>query len=73
MYLAVYPTMLVGASDSRFLRAAGIRSYGLYGSPTSFREDTAGRTAHGPDERVPARWLDDGAQFLRDVVLNLAR
>ncbi|HEY0479236.1 MAG TPA: M20/M25/M40 family metallo-hydrolase [Kofleriaceae bacterium] len=70
---AVYPTMLVGASDSRFLRAAGIRSYGLYGSPTSFLEATAGRTAHGPDERVPTKWLDDGAQFLRDVVLNLAR
>ena len=69
----VYPTMLIGSSDSRFLRAAGIRSYGLYGSPTSFAEDTAGRTAHGPDERVPTRWLNDGVRFLRDVVLNLAR
>jgi acetylornithine deacetylase/succinyl-diaminopimelate desuccinylase-like protein len=69
----VYPTMLIGSSDSRFLRAAGLRSYGLYGSPTSFAEDTAGRTAHGPDERVPVKWLDDGARFLRDVVLNLAR
>jgi len=69
----VYPTMLIGSSDSRFLRAAGIRSYGLYASPTSFAEDTAGRTAHGPDERVPTKWLDDGVRFLRDVVLNLAR
>jgi acetylornithine deacetylase/succinyl-diaminopimelate desuccinylase-like protein len=69
----VYPTMLIGASDSRFLRAAGIRSYGLYASPTSFAEDTAGRTAHGPDERVPTKWLDDGVRFLRDVVLNLSR
>jgi acetylornithine deacetylase/succinyl-diaminopimelate desuccinylase-like protein len=69
----VYPTMLIGSSDSRFLRAAGIRSYGLYASPTSFAEATAGRTAHGPDERVPTKWLDDGVRFLRDVVLNLAR
>jgi len=69
----VYPTMLIGSSDSRFLRAAGIRSYGLYSSPTSFAEDNAGRTAHGPDERVPTKWLDDGVRFLRDVVLNLAR
>jgi acetylornithine deacetylase/succinyl-diaminopimelate desuccinylase-like protein len=69
----VYPTMLIGSSDSRFLRAAGIRSYGLYASPTSFVEETAGRTAHGPDERVPTKWLDDGVRFLRDVVLNLAR
>lgn len=69
----VYPTMLIGSSDSRFLRAAGIRSYGLYASPSSFAEETAGRTAHGPDERVPIRWLDDGVRFLRDVVLNLSR
>jgi acetylornithine deacetylase/succinyl-diaminopimelate desuccinylase-like protein len=65
--------MLIGSSDFRFLRAAGIRSYGLHASPTSFEEGTAGRTAHGPDERVPTRWLDDGVRFLRDVVLNLAR
>jgi acetylornithine deacetylase/succinyl-diaminopimelate desuccinylase-like protein len=69
----VYPTMLIGSGDSRFLRAAGIRSYGLYTSPTSFAEETAGRTAHGPDERVPTKWLDDGVRFLRDVVLHLAR
>lgn len=69
----VYPTMLIGSSDSRFLRAAGIRSYGLYASPTSFAEETAGRAAHGPDERVPSKWLDDGVRFLRDVVLDLAR
>jgi acetylornithine deacetylase/succinyl-diaminopimelate desuccinylase-like protein len=69
----VYPTMLIGSSDSRFLRAAGIRSYGLYASPTSFAEETAERTAQGPDERVPTKWLDDGVRFLRDVVLNLAR
>jgi len=70
---AVFAGMATGASDSRFLRAAGIRAYGLDSSPTSLGEDRAGHTAHGPDERAPVRWLDDGARFLRDVVLALAR
>ena len=68
----VYPGMLVGASDSRFLRAAGIRSYGVSANPSSLREASAGHTAHGPDERASTQWLDDGVRFLRDVVLNLA-
>jgi acetylornithine deacetylase/succinyl-diaminopimelate desuccinylase-like protein len=69
----VFPTMGTGASDSRFLRAAGIRAYGLSTQPTSLVESRAGRTAHGPDERVPVRWFDDGVRFLRDVVLELAK
>jgi hypothetical protein len=44
----------------------------LYGSPTSLLEDSAGRTAHGPDERAPTKWLNDGVRFLRDVVLALS-
>jgi acetylornithine deacetylase/succinyl-diaminopimelate desuccinylase-like protein len=68
----VYAGMGTGASDSRFLRAAGIRAYGLDASPTSLAESNAGRTAHGPDERAPVRWLDDGVRFLRDVVVTLA-
>ena len=70
---AVYSNMLVGASDSKYLRAAGIRAYGLHTTPTSLIEDSAGRTAHGPDERVPTKWLDDGVRYLRDVVVNLGR
>jgi acetylornithine deacetylase/succinyl-diaminopimelate desuccinylase-like protein len=70
---AVFATMATGASDSRFLRAAGIRAYGLDASPTSLAEERAGRTAHGPDERAPVRWLVDGVRFLRDVVVTLAR
>jgi acetylornithine deacetylase/succinyl-diaminopimelate desuccinylase-like protein len=69
----VYPSMLVGASDSQFLRAAGIHSYGLHTTPTSLLEDSTGHTAHGPDERAPTKWVDDGVRFLRDVVLNLAQ
>jgi acetylornithine deacetylase/succinyl-diaminopimelate desuccinylase-like protein len=69
----VYPSMLVGASDSKFLRGAGIRAYGLNANPTSLLEDSSGRTAHGADERAPTKWLDDGVRFLRDVVVDLSR
>jgi acetylornithine deacetylase/succinyl-diaminopimelate desuccinylase-like protein len=68
-----FATMLPGASDSRFLRGAGIAAYGIDTTPTSMAEDAAGHTAHGPDERVPLRWLDDGVRFLRDVVVTLAQ
>jgi acetylornithine deacetylase/succinyl-diaminopimelate desuccinylase-like protein len=69
----VYPNMLVGASDSKYLRAAGMAAFGLHTNPTSLIEDSEGRTAHGPDERAPTKWLDDGVRYLRDVVLNLSR
>jgi acetylornithine deacetylase/succinyl-diaminopimelate desuccinylase-like protein len=69
----VYSGMLVGASDSKFLRGAGIRTYGVHTQPVSLLEDSTGHTAHGPDERVPTKWLDDGVRFLRDVVLLLSR
>jgi len=45
----------------------------LHTTPTSLIEDSAGRAAHGPDERVPTKWLDDGVRYLRDVVMNLGR
>ena len=69
----VYPNMLVGASDSKYLRAVGIRAYGVSSQPTSMAEDSAGHTAHGPDERTPAKWMDDGVRFLKDVVVAIAR
>jgi len=69
----VFPAMATGASDSRYLRAAGIPAYGLDACPSSRLEEREGRTAHGPDERLPVRWLDDGLFFLRDVVLEVAR
>lgn len=60
----------LGATDSRFLRAAGIQSYGigLWAKP---EEPT--RTAHGPDEGAPAQSLATGARFLRAVVRELER
>ncbi len=69
----VYPSMGTGATDSRHLRNAGILSYGVSASPTSIAEARGGHGAHGPDERLPVKWLDEGARFLRDLTIELAR
>jgi acetylornithine deacetylase/succinyl-diaminopimelate desuccinylase-like protein len=69
----VVPTMSTGATDSRHLRAVGIRAYGTNVSPLTKAESAAGHGAHGPDERRPARWLADGARFLRELTYELAR
>ena len=53
--------------------ASAIRSYGVSVSPTTRPDAIAGRVAHGPDERRLAKWLPDGARFLRDLVYELAR
>ncbi len=76
---AVWPGALVvstlgtGATDSRHLRAIGIRAYGVSVSPTTRPEGLAGRVAHGPDERRPARWLADGARLLLVLSYEIAR
>jgi acetylornithine deacetylase/succinyl-diaminopimelate desuccinylase-like protein len=69
----VVPTMSTGATDSRHLRAIGIHAYGVSVSPTTKAEGLSGHAAHGPDERRPAKWLDDGARFLRELTYELAR
>lgn len=69
----VVPTMSTGATDSRHLRAIGIRAYGIGVSPISKPEALAGRGAHGPDERRPTQWLGDGVRYLRGVTYELAR
>jgi acetylornithine deacetylase/succinyl-diaminopimelate desuccinylase-like protein len=69
----VVHSMGTGATDSRYLRAAGIPSFGLGGAPGSLDDARQGRAAHGADERRPTRWLPEGVRFLREVVLRLAR
>jgi acetylornithine deacetylase/succinyl-diaminopimelate desuccinylase-like protein len=69
----VVPTMGTGATDSRHLRAIGIAAYGVSVSPTTKTEGLSAHVAHGPDERRPAKWLGDGARFLRDLTYELAR
>jgi acetylornithine deacetylase/succinyl-diaminopimelate desuccinylase-like protein len=69
----VATSMSTGATDSRHLRAGGIVSYGLGCAPTSIEEARSGRSAHGPDERRPTKWLGPGARYLRDVVMAVAK
>jgi acetylornithine deacetylase/succinyl-diaminopimelate desuccinylase-like protein len=68
----VQPGMSSGATDSRFLRGIGIRSYGVSPGTYSLAEAKAGHLAHGPDERRPLKWIVPGALYFRDVVRTLA-
>jgi acetylornithine deacetylase/succinyl-diaminopimelate desuccinylase-like protein len=65
----VIPVLSLGATDSRFLRAAGIPSYGL--NPIALTEED-GRRAHGVDERIPIASLRPGLEFFHRLVLELA-
>ena len=58
----------LGASDSRFLRKAGIASYGV---GVMAKPDELTRNAHGPDEAAPASSFPLGVAFLRDIVKAL--
>ncbi len=66
--LRIAPAMQLGATDSRFLRARGIASYGLH--PVALTEEDA-RRAHGIDERIPAD-LAPAVRFMYALVLELA-
>ena len=65
----VIPVMSTGATDGRFLRAAGIPTYGvsgLFGDPADSR-------AHGRDERMLVKSFFDGQEFLQRLVHELAK
>jgi acetylornithine deacetylase/succinyl-diaminopimelate desuccinylase-like protein len=64
----VVPTMGTGATDSKYLRAAGIPGYGvsgLMGDPNDGR-------AHGKDERVLIKSYYDSQDFLYRLVKELS-
>ncbi|HET7458957.1 MAG TPA: M20/M25/M40 family metallo-hydrolase, partial [Gemmatimonadaceae bacterium] len=64
----VIPVMSTGATDGRFLRAAGIPTYGvsgIFGDPADVR-------AHGRDERLLVKSFYDGQEFLQRLVHQLA-
>jgi acetylornithine deacetylase/succinyl-diaminopimelate desuccinylase-like protein len=64
----VVPFMSTGATDGRFLRAAGIPVYGvsgLFGDPNDVR-------AHGRDERMLVRSFYEGLEFLDRLVRRVA-
>jgi acetylornithine deacetylase/succinyl-diaminopimelate desuccinylase-like protein len=65
----IVPFMSRGATDSRFLRAAGIAAYGI--SPIAITEADA-RRAHGVDERIPTASLRSAVEFLHRLVIELA-
>ena len=62
--VAIVPTMATGATDGRFLNAAGIQTYGLSG----MFHDIEGSHAHGLNERMRVKSLLDGRRFLYEVV-----
>lgn len=64
----VIPTMSPGASDGRFLRAAGIPTYGVSG----LFHDVADVRAHGRDERIAVQSFDEALAFTWDLVNELA-
>jgi acetylornithine deacetylase/succinyl-diaminopimelate desuccinylase-like protein len=66
--IPVIPFMSTGATDSRYLRAAGIPAYGVSGlftEPTDLR-------IHGRDERVLQKSLYDSQEFLYRLVKSLS-
>ena len=66
--VAVVPVMSTGATDSLYLRQAGIPMYGvsgLFGDMDDVR-------AHGRDERMGIKEFYDGQQFLWFLVLALS-
>jgi acetylornithine deacetylase/succinyl-diaminopimelate desuccinylase-like protein len=64
----VLPLMATGASDSLYLRNAGIPSYGVSGLFADLNDSRA----HGRDERVAIPQFYDSLQFLYVLVKRLA-
>jgi acetylornithine deacetylase/succinyl-diaminopimelate desuccinylase-like protein len=62
------PTMAVGASDGRYLRLAGIPTYGAQG----FFQDRDDARQHGRDERMLVRSYYEGQTFLYELVKALS-
>ena len=66
--MPIVPKMEVGATDGRYLNAAGIPTYGLrvmFDGP-----ETSG--SHGLNEHVRVRSLREGRAFLHEVVKRYA-
>jgi acetylornithine deacetylase/succinyl-diaminopimelate desuccinylase-like protein len=62
------PTMAVGGSDGRFLRLAGVPTYGVQG----FFQERDDVRAHGRDERMLVRSFYEGQTFLYEFVKALS-
>ena len=64
----VIPTMSAGATDSTYLRNAGIPAYGHSG----LADDVDDFRAHGKDERVPVKSFFEGQEYLYRLVKMLS-
>jgi acetylornithine deacetylase/succinyl-diaminopimelate desuccinylase-like protein len=62
------PSMATGASDGKYLRAAGIPTYGVQG----FFMDRNDSRAHGRDERMGVESFYEGQTFLYELVKKLS-
>jgi acetylornithine deacetylase/succinyl-diaminopimelate desuccinylase-like protein len=67
--IPIVPSVSRGATDSAYLRGAGIPSYGL--NPMPMKEEDAKR-AHGIDERIPKVALKTGSAFLHALLMEVA-
>lgn len=65
----VVPTMVMGATDGRYLRLAGIPTYGIQG----FFMDRDDIRFHGRDERMGVQSFYEGQTFLYELVKSLAK
>src|SRR4029078_6266516 len=63
------PYMVMGGTDGRMLRQAGIPTYGIQG----IFFDTADIRFHGRDERLGVREFYEGQEFLYRLVKDLAQ
>jgi len=66
--VATVPIMVMGATDGRFLRIAGIPCYGVQG----FFMDRDDIRFHGRDERLGVQSYYEGQAFLYDLVKQLS-
>ncbi|MGH8140129.1 MAG: M20/M25/M40 family metallo-hydrolase [Steroidobacteraceae bacterium] len=66
--IPVVPVMSAGASDSLYLRNAGIPAYGHSG----LADDIFDVRAHGKDERVNVKAFFTGQEYLYELVKQLS-
>ncbi|MFY0525245.1 M20/M25/M40 family metallo-hydrolase [Archangium gephyra] len=66
----VFPRMSTGTTESSELRRAGIHAYGI--DLFALTPDDA-RTAHAPNERIPAASLQPGAEFVYQLLSELTK
>jgi acetylornithine deacetylase/succinyl-diaminopimelate desuccinylase-like protein len=62
---SVSPILTAGASDSRWFRARGIPAYGVLPFKINYYDTDS---IHGVDERIRARFFEDGVLVMRRIV-----